>query len=36
MRNLAAALYLLLFSAQAASAGWMADRIVDVRASIAS
>jgi hypothetical protein len=31
MRNIAAALSLLLFSAHAASAGWMARRIVDVR-----
>jgi len=31
MRNIAAALSLLLFSAHAASAGWMAGRMVDVR-----
>ena len=32
MRRLAAALGLLLFLAQAASAGWMAGRIIDIRA----
>src|SRR5215471_6012506 len=32
MRRLAAALGLLLFLAQAASAGWMVGRIIDIRA----